>query len=198
MPTEVQSYVVLGYLPNWLSEPMALDWLALASPAARPTGDTGATATTGPIATTKLTSSSMDHSSKRDTIVAAILTPLFILALALGFTIFFIRYRRDRRARSLASSLPPLDPEQAVRRWSETTFSTAVPPQGQRYQSSFLPPMTLTESPARSPHALRRALSESDLGQVASTEVKPKDLECVETQSDQAELEARTAPLVKC
>jgi len=196
MPTDVQSFVVLDYLPNLLSEPMTLDLLA--SPAARPTSTTGPTGTAGPTATIKLTPSSMDRSSKRGTIIAAILIPLFILALALGFAIFFIRYRRKRRARSLAGSLPPLDPEQAVRRWSETTFSTAVAPQEQRHQSSFLPPMNVTESPARSSHALRRALSESDLGQVASPEVKAKDLEGVETQSDRAELEARTAPLVKC
>ena len=199
MPTDVQSYVVLDYLPNWLSEPMTLDWLALASPAARPTSPTGPTDTVVPTVLFKPTPSAMNQtSSKRGTIVAAVLIPLFILALALGFAILFIRYRRKRRARSLASSLPPLDPEQAVRRWSETTFSTAVSPQGQRHQSSFLPPTTLTESPARSSHALRRALSESDLGQMANPELKSKDLECVETQSDRAELEARTAPLVKC
>lgn len=58
--------------------------------------------------------------------------------------------------------------------------------------------MTLMESPARTSTALRRALSESDLGQVASRGTKAKDLEAVETQSDRAELEALTAPLVKC
>ncbi|GAB7329877.1 hypothetical protein MBLNU13_g01588t2 [Cladosporium sp. NU13] len=135
MPTDVQSYVVLDYLPNWLNEPMALDWLALASPAARPTG------TTGPTATIKLTPVALNQaSSRRGTVIAAILIPLFILPLVLGSAIFFIRYRRRRRARSLASSLPPLDPEQAVRRWSETTFGTAVSPREQRHQSSFLPP----------------------------------------------------------
>lgn len=56
----------------------------------------------------------------------------------------------------------------------------------------------LIESPVRSSHALRRALSERDLGQVASPEAKAKDLEGAETQSDRAELKARTAPLVKC
>jgi hypothetical protein len=58
--------------------------------------------------------------------------------------------------------------------------------------------MILTESPARSSPVLRRALSESDLGQVASSELKVKDLEGVETKSDRAELEARIAPLTKC
>lgn len=54
------------------------------------------------------------------------------------------------------------------------------------------------ESPARDSHALRRVLSESDRGQVTNPELKLKDLEGVETQSDRAELEARTAPLVNC
>lgn len=58
--------------------------------------------------------------------------------------------------------------------------------------------MVMMESPARSSPALRRALSERDLGQVANAERKAKDLECMETQSDRAELEARTAPLTKC
>ena len=195
MPTDVQSFVVLNYLPNLLSEPMTLDLLA--SPAARPTSTTGPTGTAGPTATIKLTPSSMDRSSKRGTIIAAILIPFFILAPALGFAIVFIRYRRKGRARSLAGSLPPLDPEQAMRRWSETTFNTAVSPQEPRRQSSFLPLMNLIGSPARS-HALRRTLSESNLGQVANLELKSKHLEGVETQSDRAELEARTAPLVGC
>jgi len=199
MPTDAQSFVVLDYLPNWLSEPMALEVLAVASPASRPTSTTGPTDTIVPTVILKPTPSTMNQtSSKRGTIVAVILIPLFILALALGFAIFFVRYRRRRRAKSLASSLPPLDPEQAVRRWSETTFSTAVSPQEPRHQSSFLPPITLMESPGRDSHALRRALSESDVGQVANLELKAKDLEGVETQSDRAELEARTAPLVKC
>lgn len=196
MPTDVQSFFVLDYLPNLLSEPMTLDLRA--SPAAGPTNSTGPTGTAGPTATIKLTPSPMDRSSKRGTIVAAILIPLFILALALGFAIFFIRYWRKRRARSLAGSLLPLDPEQAMRRWSETTFNTAVSPQESRHQSSFLPLMNLIGSPARSSRALRRALSESDLGQVANPELKSKDLEDVETKSDRAELEARIAPLVRC
>lgn len=197
MPMDVQSFVVLDYLPNWLGVPMTIDLLA--SPAARLTATTEPTGTTGPAATNKSIPSVMNQtSSKRGTIVAAIVIPLFILALALGFAIFFVRYRRRRRAKSLASSLPPLDPEQDVRRWSETTFSTAVSPQEQRHQSSLLPPVTLTESPERNSHALRRAMSESDIGQVANPELKMKDLEGVETQSDPAELEARTAPLVRC
>jgi hypothetical protein len=206
MPTHVQSFVVLDYLPNWLNEPMAIDMLALASPtpAARPTGTTptgtaGPTSTTGRITISTSTPPARDKtSSKKDVVVVAILVPLVILAVAIGFAIWFVRYRRRRRARSLASDLPPLDPEQAVRRWSETTFSTAVSPQEQRHQSSFLPPMTLMESPARSSTALRRTLSEGDLGQANSPGTKAKDLEAVETQSDRAELEARTAPLVKC
>jgi hypothetical protein len=199
MPTDVQSYVVLDYLPNWLSEPMTLDWLALASPAARPTSTPGPTSIAAPTVTIKPTPSAIDRTSfKKDVVVVAILIPLVALAIALGFAIWFFRYRRKRRARSLASSLPPLDPEQAVRRWSETTFSTAVSPQSPQIQHNFLPLMTMTESPARSSPALRRALSESDLGQVASPGSKGADLEGVETQSDRAELEARTAPLTKC
>ena len=195
VPTDVQSFFVLDYLPDLLSEPMTFDLLA--SPAAEPTSSTGQTGTAGPTATIKLTPSPMDRSLKRGTIVAAILIPFFILAPALGFAIVFIRYRRKGRARSLAGSLPPLDPEQAMRRWSETTFNTAVSPQEPRRQSSFLPLMNLIGSPARS-HALRRTLSESNLGQVANLELKSKHLEGVETQSDRAELEARTAPLVGC
>jgi len=199
MPTDVQSFVVLDYLPYWLSVPMTIDMLALASPAARPTGTTSPTDTTGPTATFKpMPTTTNRTSSKKDIVVVAILVPLVILAVAIGFAIWFVRYRRKRRARSLASDLPPLDPEQAVRRWSETTFSTAESPQDQRHQSSFLPPMALMESPARSLTALRRTLSEGDLGQVTSPGTKAKDLEAVETQSDRAELEARTAPLVKC
>jgi hypothetical protein len=199
MPTDVQSFVVLDYLPNWLNEPMTIDMLALASPAARPTAATGPTGTTRPTPTFKPMPPEMDKtSSKKDVVVVAILVPLVILAVAVGLAIWFVRYRRRKRARSLASDLPPLDPEQAVRRWSETTFSTAVSPQEQRHQSSFLPPMTLMESPARSSTALRRTLSEGDLGQANSPGTKAKDLEAVETQSDRAELEARTAPLVKC
>lgn len=193
MPTDVQSFVVLDYLPNWLDVPMTLDMQQmLASPAARPTG------TTGPTATSKPTLAAVDQTSpKSGTIAIAILIPLLIVALALGFTVGFIRHRRRRRARSLASDLPPLDPEQATRRWSETTFSTAVSPQSPRNQHSFLPPIILTESHAPSSTALRRALSESDLGQVAGPDMKAKDLEGVETQSDRAELEARTVPLTK-
>jgi hypothetical protein len=205
MPTDAQSYVVLDFLPNWLREPMTLDWLALASPAARPTTTPGPTSVTGPTGTTRPTlipmptvSATNQTSSRRDVVVVAILIPLVALAIALGFAIWFFRYRRKRRARSLASSLPPLDPEQAVRRWSETTFSTAVSPQSPQNQHGFLPPMTMAESPARSSPALRRALSESDLGQIASPGSKGADLEGVETQSDRAELEARTAPLSKC
>lgn len=196
MPTDVQSFVVLDYLPNWLSVPMTVDLLA--SPVARPTGTTGPTATPIPTVTSRPTVSAKDQASpKSGTIVIAILIPLLIIALALGFTVGFIRHRRRRRARSLASDLPPLDPEQATRRWSETTFSTSVSPQSPRNQHGFLPPITLTESPARDSTALRRAQSESDMGQVASPDMKAKDVEGVETQCDPAELEARTAPLTK-
>jgi hypothetical protein len=58
--------------------------------------------------------------------------------------------------------------------------------------------MTMTDSPARNSPTLRRALSQSDLGQFTSPGSKGADLEGVETQSDRAELEAWTAPLTKC
>lgn len=133
MPTDVQSFVVLDYLPNWLSTPMELNFLDLASPAVRPTPATGPTGTTVPTATFKPTPIVINQTSlKKGIVVVAILVPLVILA-AIGFAIWFVRYRRRRRARSLASSLPPLDPEQAVRRWSETTFSIAVSPQEQQH-----------------------------------------------------------------
>ena len=193
MPTDAQSFVVLYYLPNWLSEPMTIDMLALASPAARPTS------TVEPTTTHKSMSSAMDQNeAEKFPLVTAILVPLLLLALTIGSAIWYVRYRRRKRARSLANNLPPVDPEQAVRRWPETTFSTAIQPQYQRVQSSMLPLMTETGSTARNSHPLRRALSESDLGQFANPGPKAADLQCVATQTDRAELEAQTAPLVRC
>jgi hypothetical protein len=72
MPTHVQSFVVLDYLPNWLNEPMAIDMLALASPtpAARPTGTTptgtaGPTSTTGRITISTSTPPARDKTSSK-------------------------------------------------------------------------------------------------------------------------------------
>jgi hypothetical protein len=182
---------------------MTLDMLALAtvaSPAARPTGTTSPTSTSThmPSATKQAPGKA---SGKNGTLVAAILIPLMLLALALGFSICYVRYRRHKRARSLANNLPPVDAERAARRWSDSTFGTAVQPQDQRFQSStlpLLPPMAMTDLPGRISHPLRRALSESDLSQIAGPGSKVTDLECVPTRSDRAELEAQTAPLVKC
>ena len=203
MPTDAQSFVLLDYLPNGLSTPMTLDMLALAtvaSPAARPTGTTSPTSTSThmPSATKQALGKT---SEKNGTLVAAILIPLMLLALALGFSICYVRHRRHKRARSLANDLPPVDAERAARRWSESTFGTAVQPPDSRIQSSMLPllpSMAMTNPPGRMSHPMRRALSESDLSQIAGPRSKATDLECVSTQSNRAELEAQTAPLVKC
>lgn len=193
MPTDAQSFVLLDYLPNWMSEPMTLDLLAMASPASRPTG------TAEPTTTSSFEPVPERASTKKAPILfAAIFVPMISLAFALGFAVWFIRRRRKRRAISLASNLPPLDPEQAVRRWSETTFSTALQPQDQRSPSIVSPSMTLMHSPAAASLPLRRALSESDLGHSMSSATKATELECVATQDDPAELETRTAPLVRC
>jgi hypothetical protein len=66
MPTAARSFVVLDYLPNWLSEPMTLDiQQMLASPAARPTATSEPTSITGLISiSTSITSGTEQTSSK--------------------------------------------------------------------------------------------------------------------------------------
>jgi hypothetical protein len=108
MPTEAQGFVLLDYLPNWLSEPMTLDAQQLATvarPAARPTSTTWPTSTSNPmpLATSQGPGKT---SGKNGPLVAVILIPLMLLALALGFSIYYIRHRKRRRARSLANNLP--------------------------------------------------------------------------------------------
>lgn len=201
MPTDVQSFVVLDYLPNNLDEPMTLDILALASPAARPTATTEPTAASKPTLSTPSATpdeSGPDPSHSPRTKVAVItgtVVSVISLACILSFAILFIRHRKARRAKSSANTLPPLDPERAMRRWSETTFSTAVQPQNQSMDS---PQTAELHSPGSISHPLRRALSESDLENVSSVGTKGTNPKSAASYEDRVELEAVTSPLVRC
>jgi hypothetical protein len=198
MPTDVQSFVVLDYLPNILNEPMTLDMLALASPAARPAATAESTATSTSMPPTTYTESTHDHASRIDVaMVVGTVIPVTCLALILGFALWLIRRRKTRRAKRTANTLFPADPERAMRRWSETTFDTALQPQYQQNQSSISPPMAM-QSPTRLSQPLRRALSESDLVDPSRAEAKAINRKSAASQDDRAELEAITSPLVRC
>jgi hypothetical protein len=98
MPTDVQSFVVLDYLPNILNEPMTLDMLALASPAARPAATAESTATSTSMPPTTYTESTHDHASRIDVaMVVGTVIPVTCLALILGFALWLIRRRKIRR-----------------------------------------------------------------------------------------------------
>jgi hypothetical protein len=198
MPTDVQSFVILDYLPVWLNEPMTLDMFALASPAARPAATAESTATSTSVPSTIYAESGDDHASGINVaMVAGTVVPLTCLALILGFAIWFIRRRKIRRAKRSANTLFPADPERAMRRWSETTFDTALQPQFQQNQGSMSPPMAM-QSPTRLSRPLRRALSESDLVDSSRAEAKAINRRSAASQDDRAELEAITSPLVRC
>jgi hypothetical protein len=198
MPTDVQSFVVLDYLPNLLAEPMTLDMLALASPAARPTATTEPTAVSTSMQPAASTESVHDHASRIDAaIVAGTIVPVVCVALVLGFAIWLIRRRKTRRAKRSANTLFPDDPERAMRRWSETTFDTALQPQYQQDQDSMSPPMAM-QSPTKLSQPLQRALSESDLVDSSRAEAKAINRKSAASQDDRAELEAVTSPSVRC
>jgi hypothetical protein len=198
MPTEVQSFVVLDYLPNLLTEPMTLDMLALASPAARPTATTEPTATSTSMPSATYTESTHDHASRNNVaMVTGTVVPVVCLALIFGFAIWLVRRRKARRAKKSANTLFPADPERAMRRWSETTFETALQPQYQQNQGSISPQMAMY-SPSRSSQPLRRALSESDLVDSSKAEANAVNRKSATSQDDRVELEAVTSPLVRC
>lgn len=194
MPTDVQSFVALDFLPKKLKdEPMTLDMLALASPAARPTSTPASTSTSTPSATND------DHSPRVNVaVITGVVVPVISLALIFSFAIWFFQRRKSRRAKNSANTLLPLDPERAMQRWSETTFSTALPPQDRQSQSMNSPQTAELHSPGSISHPLRRALSESDLENVSSVGTKGTDPKSAASHEDRAELEAVTSPLVRC
>jgi hypothetical protein len=198
MPTDVQSFVILDHLPGWLTEPMTLDMLALASLAARPAATAESTATSTSMPSTTYTESRDNHASGINVaMVAGTIVPVTCLALILGFAIWLTRRRKTRRAKRSANTLSPADPERAIRRWSETTFDNALQPQYHQNQGSMSPSMAM-HSPTRLSQSLRRALSECDLVDSSRAEAKAVNRKSAASQDDRAELEAVTSPLVRC
>lgn len=201
MPTDVQSFVVLDYLPNNLDEPMTLDILALASPAARPTATAEPTTASSPTLSTP--SATSDKSGLDDSpsprinvaVMTGIIVAVISLVLILSFAIWFLQRRKARRARSSINTLPPLDPERALRRWSDTTFNTALHPQNQSMDS---PQTAELHFPGSISHPLRRALSESHLENVSSVGTKETNPKSAASHEDRVELEAVKSPLVRC
>jgi hypothetical protein len=108
MPTDVQSFVVLDYLPNLLAGPMTLDMLALASPAARPTATTEPTAASTSMQPAASTESVHNHASRID---VAIVAGTIALCSASQFGSFDAERPDERRDRPILC-FPPIRNEQ--------------------------------------------------------------------------------------
>ncbi|KAM0720626.1 hypothetical protein Q7P37_004763 [Cladosporium fusiforme] len=184
MPRDVQSYIVQDFLPNYLQEPMTLDILALAKP--------GSTATPVPAPTlapvAEYTQIAHGMSSKDKVVVAGTVIPVVSIGAAIAFG-FWLARRRKRKQRSRpASSAHPFDSEWATQRWSETTFTTNLPPPSDQDQGSpYSPPPFIVSPASDTAGPVRRRLSESDL-RCAPKEMV--EIELSKTQDEPLELEA--------
>lgn len=163
---DVQSFVILDFLPGHLDEPMTLDLLAFASPASTPTPVPAATTRIDdPEPTASPTIMDQERIASRDkAIIAGTTIPVVSLILLAAFVIWLVR-RHKSKARSRDPGITrPFDTEQAAQRWSETTFSTALGRQSnqtQPHQGS--PAVKVASSASQTAHDFRRTLSDGDL-----------------------------------
>lgn len=195
MPSKAQSYVILEWLPNNMQQPMTIDMLALASPVATPTP--GPTATSQPTATKEPKyRNQLTSSQKREgTIVAATIVPAVALV-AIAILIWYVlRRRRAKKTMGAGKSQRPPDPEQAMQRWSQTTFSTAVQSSHHHMEPSQASPMGLSVSPnSDGPCTIRRTLSEGDIRSCSGLRKELAEIELPASQVDRVELEASPSP----
>lgn len=151
LPAEVQSYLVLEFLPHWLGEPMTIDMLALASPAARPASVPATTTvassaltptqTSIPTQTQTVVSNKGETPGKNRAIIAGTVIPIASLILLTSLALWLLKRRKAKTQRnSSAMAIHPFDPERATQRWSETTFSTAAPVTKQQQPSNISQP----------------------------------------------------------
>lgn len=193
MPSNVQSYVVLNWLPSYLAEPMTIDILAMANPSPVATPTPGPAATSQPTATREPKyRNQLTSSQKREgTIVAATIVPTVALV-AIAILIWYVlRRRRARKAAGVAKGQHPPDPEQAMQRWSQTTFSTAVQSSHHHMEPSQTSPTRFPISPdSDGSCTIRRTLSESDIRSSSGLRKEIAEIELPASQVDRVELEA--------
>lgn len=180
LPPDTQSYVVRDFLPNNLDQPMSLDLLALASPAAKPTLRPTATAT--PESTVSVIrspsaivspSAVSDHRDHRKlAIVLGVILPITMVALLTSLTVLFIKRREARKVSRAITNANYHDKEKAVRGCAaempdiEASPTTDIVRPSQR---------TLSEGDLRGSFTPSKAIAELDITKSAE--------ECVELEA---------------
>lgn len=110
---EIQSFVVLDFLPGRLDQPMTFDLLALASPASTPTPVPAATTRNSvPEVTGSATIPDEEQVTSRDkAIIAGTIIPTVSLILLVAIGIWLVKRRRSKARSRDTSDTRPFDTE---------------------------------------------------------------------------------------
>lgn len=175
MPNAVQSFLILDYIPNWMSErPMALRVLGeTAQPGASPTSSIP-TSTLTPIQTSL--STAMDPELFSDTapepsdrhlvpIVVGTIVSVVVLAALLALILLLMRRKRRQRDEAHYPKAEVQDTKRPARRFSDTTFISNNNGSSRYYSSQHigqqrpLPEISISPEPSRLEHGHSRSES---------------------------------------